>query len=941
MTSEEAAGETKQPTKPARKPMSLEMKIATVGLGVGGILLLAAAAFFAMLLQAKIGPIARVAYGYIIAVAIGVAGHFARRRHEVTGRSAIAIAISLAYFTSFASHWLEGMRIFESAIIPIVLMVALAATIVFLAERWRSELIAAMGFGLGAFAALVSARSSDAFSLVALGVLALAAGILLVRNEWRRLTAMVLAATYLSSLLLWFILPIGQEPSEIYTHLGALVFYHVVFSAAFWKWGRAWVARERALEDAPEQFGTPSLQAGALPYSTAFALLNSLLFIALSVFLFWHTKTEWTGVEWLLGALALAEAARVAIPVLRRGAVTSFHALAAFGLACAAGVAAFSGLSEAAVMGFMALAVAVAASRAPVLKILRPLGAVCAFLAGAQIDNITSGPIATPVDLAARMMPGLLLLASALPWEAIWVIRPRRFATGVLGWVEAVSGQVRGFAGTLLVIAPLVDHFSTNTGIGLTLGLGAVAVTAGMVLLRAHSWFAGAFILTFFATAILAELAVFSDRRFGIVAWAAILLPACAFFWNELSARAMTLPRRIAFLLPVGGLPLAFLLAMGETIEDCDPMRGTVMFALGGLVLGATILQMRFTRLPAVIRDFEAPDEDAPPSPARRLDKAWRFALPGLTAGLTLLAAGCAAAATVDATDSILSAAIVSGSLLVAWFLLDRAKGIPSWFAATACALSCTVMCMAFILSPPLETQAGMEVFLLASAFAAMGWTMKRSAPLLTALGWFVMAPIVILADAGVPPRPDEMDTLIGLGTAAALILATPLLRHWTQTLTSGWAISTELARLVRIVAAMVVVATTIAAMRVATRGVLLPATFATASWGFIAAFLLALGLLFRDSEMRFTSMGVFVVAIGRFLVVDMTGAPLLTRAVASFFVGLLLIAAGIAYAFLRKRIEPSSLLGSSPAPPRADSDESASPEAVGNPEAPPGDPKE
>jgi hypothetical protein len=86
--------------------------------------------------------------------------------------------------------------------------------------------------------------------------------------------------------------------------------------------------------------------------------------------------------------------------------------------------------------------------------------------------------------------------------------------------------------------------------------------------------------------------------------------------------------------------------------------------------------------------------------------------------------------------------------------------------------------------------------------------------------------------------------------------------------------------------------------------GPILPGIAVTASWGVAGALLLALGLLLRDKPMRIAAFVVFGLASVRIFAVDMTGFSIAARALAFFAIGALLVGAGVAYGFLRGRLE-------------------------------------
>ena len=89
-------------------------------------------------------------------------------------------------------------------------------------------------------------------------------------------------------------------------------------------------------------------------------------------------------------------------------------------------------------------------------------------------------------------------------------------------------------------------------------------------------------------------------------------------------------------------------------------------------------------------------------------------------------------------------------------------------------------------------------------------------------------------------------------------------------------------------------------------RGPVIPSEFTTVAWGVVGGVMLGAGFLFVDKTMRYTSMAVFALAIGRIMFQELAGAPALTKAIAFVGIGILLLIAALAYGFLRSRIQMS-----------------------------------
>jgi len=884
-----------------------EVRLATTWLPrVGGVLLIAGVAFGAALIQPHLTPASRVGLGYLLAAAVGVAGFFVRRRHELVGRVTIAIGLAVGYSVSFGAHYILPMRIVP-AVPSLLAMAVFAAALVVLAERWKSESTAAMGFALGVIAALVSAPTSQAFALVALAVLAVAAGVLLVRNEWLMLTGLAAAGTYLSTLALWFIAPLNGSKPLILTHLGALVLYHGVFTAAFWRWGRAALARERAAAEARAHEAIPAFEPEPLPYSAEFSILNSLCLIGLSLYLFWTTETLWAQAYWVMFGVAAAEGGRLLVRRLSRAPLDSFHALTAFALVCGGIVNVATGKAESVLLAGFALAVAVGATRAKVLRFLRPLTAVCAFLAMVYFDL---AGVTTTAALAMVLIPGVLLLTSALPWECIWTQYPRHFApdSKPLRVLDALSNHFRGVVGTGLVVVALGDHFGAGGAITASMAIVALVVTAGIVLLRAWPWMLGGVLATWMAMAMWIALPDPTAAQ-RILAFAGIALGIT--LWQEAGRKARSRPGRFVMVTVFVSFAVSVMLVGIDWVLPLTKIRGLLLalFALG--CWGVGWLDFRLAPLPALVPAPKGADES---------DDAIKEKPGGDSAGdvgghLGLFAAAAAGGAAIwhatliDPRESLISPVVIAAGLMAAWWVrLWRKKGDTAAGSA-AIAVGAGVVYWALLVFGDLQAW---SILAASGVGLAVLYTGVRGRSLAAAWTGLVcvgvgggLGPVPALrTNGGVVGGEADSAAVLGLLLAALLLGTTRLIPKvrevFGERFTRG-PLGDDTDRGASIWLSGTAAATALFHLGM---GSLLPESLITTSWGMVGGVLLAMGFVFRDKPQRYISFLVFGCAIGRIFVHDLAGASLTTRAVAFLGVGILLVGAGVAYGFLRKRVE-------------------------------------
>lgn len=229
---------------PAPEEASLEMRLGTywfVRVGVG--MLLAGLALFASYAYQnfiwKLGPGGRLVLLYLASGVMLGAGAFWQRKAVKEslrnyGQVLFAGGLAAVYFTTYAAHHFEAMRVINSGLVDGVLLFAWASFMVWIAERKKSELLALFAILLAYYAAVITRVGT--FTLYSNLVLTAAAVFFLVRNRWARVSFAGLIACY-STYFCWRFFDAtqwtwtGGHP-ELWTGASFLLGYWVLFTAA-------------------------------------------------------------------------------------------------------------------------------------------------------------------------------------------------------------------------------------------------------------------------------------------------------------------------------------------------------------------------------------------------------------------------------------------------------------------------------------------------------------------------------------------------------------------------------------------------------------------------------------------------------------------------------------------------------------------------------------
>ncbi len=187
---------------PAPPKGSLEMQVGTYWLvRIGIVLLLTGLVFLGNYAYKNwighLGPLGKLILLYLGSGALLAVGWWLqRKREEMRNYAQILFAGGLAavYFTTYAAHYIEPLRVIANPYLAGVCLFAWAGFMVFLAERKRSEILALFGVGLAYYTSIIS--EVRVFTLFSNLVLTVAAVVFLVRHRWVKLSVASLFATY-------------------------------------------------------------------------------------------------------------------------------------------------------------------------------------------------------------------------------------------------------------------------------------------------------------------------------------------------------------------------------------------------------------------------------------------------------------------------------------------------------------------------------------------------------------------------------------------------------------------------------------------------------------------------------------------------------------------------------------------------------------------------
>jgi uncharacterized membrane protein len=191
-------------TSPPPEARSFEMRLGTYWLvRVGIVMVLTGLVFFGNLAYqnyiSRLGPGGKIILLYLAStVLLGLGWWWQRRAAKETLRNYAQVLFAggwaAFYFTTYAAHHVERLRIISSATWDGVLLFVCAGWMVWVADRKKSEVMALLAVGLAYYTSIITRVGY--FTLYSNLVLTVAAVFFLVRNRWAVLSFGSLLASY-------------------------------------------------------------------------------------------------------------------------------------------------------------------------------------------------------------------------------------------------------------------------------------------------------------------------------------------------------------------------------------------------------------------------------------------------------------------------------------------------------------------------------------------------------------------------------------------------------------------------------------------------------------------------------------------------------------------------------------------------------------------------
>ncbi|WP_375767636.1 DUF2339 domain-containing protein [Archangium gephyra] len=220
---------------PAPEKRDLEEHLGTYWLSrVGIVALIIGFAFLIIYHFGELGVLVRVGAGYLLSAGLAALGLWLSRRHELFGRIVFGGGLALAYFVTYALHFVPAVRVIESEPLALVLLALNVVGIVVIAHRMQSETVAGIALFLGLRTGMLSDITS--FTLMSTTMLACGALFFLVKNRWVFVPLSSLVAVYATHVV-WAMrtdaIAPGQPDSErLALSLSFLALYYLLFSVA-------------------------------------------------------------------------------------------------------------------------------------------------------------------------------------------------------------------------------------------------------------------------------------------------------------------------------------------------------------------------------------------------------------------------------------------------------------------------------------------------------------------------------------------------------------------------------------------------------------------------------------------------------------------------------------------------------------------------------------
>jgi uncharacterized membrane protein len=455
----------------APKARSLEMEVGTYWLvRIGVVMVLTGLVFFGNLAYqnyiSRLGPGGKVCLLYLVsAVMLGGGWWWQRKAVKESLRNYAQVlfagGLAGAYFTTYAAHHLERLRVIGSASVDGLLLLGCAAFMIWAAERKRSEVLAFFAVGLAYYTSIITHVGH--FTLWSNLVLSAASVFFLVRNRWAALSFGSLIATY-ASYAYWRFFDGAAwhwaSPGEgLWSGACFLMLYWLVFTSA------VFLSREK-------RFAGPNRATFLTLNNGAFFTLFLLTMLQVQQGGFWKFSLVYGGI--LLALSLLANRWLAAEPLAANTYLTQGLLLVTVGL-----ISKFAGLQLALILSVESVLLLVAGQHRKNVVLLTGAYLAAALSVGWGIDSLKQFDAPTlwlGIGLSIIMMANCGLAHRQLAGAAALSTEPESLA---------IRGQPLYFA--LLALAVCVAVTWNNTSgelFPLVIATEALVLTFSIYILR-------------------------------------------------------------------------------------------------------------------------------------------------------------------------------------------------------------------------------------------------------------------------------------------------------------------------------------------------------------------------------------------------------------------------------------------------------------------------
>jgi hypothetical protein len=163
-----------------------------------------------------IPPLGRVALFFATAAAMLAGGVSLERKkqHYVLGRSLIGAGWATAFFTTYAMYHVPGAKVISSLEVDLLLMVVVAAVMVWHTLKYESQFVTGCAFLLGFFA--IAQSSTSVWSVFSGVILAIGLAVIVVRKQWYELEIFGVLASFLNHA--WWLRPTIERNQAQFGH---------------------------------------------------------------------------------------------------------------------------------------------------------------------------------------------------------------------------------------------------------------------------------------------------------------------------------------------------------------------------------------------------------------------------------------------------------------------------------------------------------------------------------------------------------------------------------------------------------------------------------------------------------------------------------------------------------------------------------------------------